>query len=127
MWLVTTEGFVSIVEDRDDPSMLQVRARMPEDISGNFPGAAVLVVAGADYRYRARVNRQEVADRLAAAAMAIDYTSHFKDVALERSAGSAERYGAYFGTWAAMARLQSHAPYSLTPRPAEPEWWEDDE
>lgn len=127
MWITTTEGFISIVRDRKDQSVLQVRARMPEDITANFPGAEVFVMAGADYRYRARVNRHEVADRLAAAVLAIDYDSHFKDVALERSPVNAERYSAYYGTWSAMARMQDYAPYSTTPRPEQPRWWEEDQ
>lgn len=125
MWLTTTEGFISMVEDRNDPAMLQVRARTPEDITANFPEADVLTMPGADYRYRARVNRQDVADRLAAAVMAIDYDSHFKDVALERSPANGQRYAAYYGTWSAMARMQDYAPYSTTPRATEPRWWED--
>jgi hypothetical protein len=127
MWITTTGGFVSLVEDREDPGLLQVRARVLEDITANFPGAEVLVVPGADYRYRARVNRQQVADRLAAAVMAIDYPGHFKDVAIQRSPANAERYAAYYGTWAAMARMQDYAPYSAVPRPSQPQWWDEDE
>lgn len=127
MWITTTEGFVSLVEDRDDPGVLQVRARVAEDITATFPGAHVVVLNGADYRYRARVNRADVADRLAAAVMALDYDSHFKDVALERSPANPDRYTAYYGTWAAMARMQDYAPYATTPRAAEPQWWDEED
>ena len=127
MWLVTTEGFISLVQDRDDPSVLQVRARVPEDISANFPGAEVFVASGADYRYRARVPRKDVAEALANAVTRLDYTSHFKDVALERSPANQARYSAYYGTWSAMARMQDYAPYSTAPRPEEPDWWEREE
>lgn len=126
MWIVTTSGFVSLVEDRADSGILQVRSRVAEDITAMFPTAEVMTIPGADYLHRARVDRREVANRLAAAVMGIDYTSHFKDVALERSPGSAERYAAYYGTWSAMARMQDYAPYSTTPRADEPRWWEED-
>jgi hypothetical protein len=126
MWITTTQGFVSIVEDRDNRELLQIRARVSEDITANFPGAEVLVVPGADYRYRARFNRRRVADQLAAAIMHLDYDSHFKDVALERSPANAERYSAYYGTWSAMARMQDFAPYSTTPRTKQAPWWEDE-
>ena len=127
MWITTTEGFVSLVQDRENPDVLQVRARDAADIVANFPNAEVFVVAGADYRYRARVNRREVADRLAAVVMALDYDSHFKDVALERSPANAQRHSAYYGTWSAMARMQDYPPYSTIPRSEEPSWWEEDE
>jgi len=127
MWLVTTEGFVSIVQDHEDPTVLQVRARVPEDISANFPGAEVFIAPGADYRYRARVPRKDVAEALADAVTKLAYTSHFKDVALERSSANSARYSAYYDTWSAMARMQDYAPYSTVPRPEEPRWWEDEE
>ena len=127
MWLVTTEGFISLVQDREDPSVLQVRARLPEDISANFQGAEVFVAPGADYRYRARMPRRNVAEALAEAITKLDYTSHFKDVALERSPANAARYTAYYDTWSAMARMQDFAPYSTVLRPIEPDWWDDEE
>lgn len=125
MWIVTVSGgFVSLVQDRDDATKLQVRARVPEDISATFPGAEVFIIPGADYRYRARVDQQEAAQKLAEAVLAIDYDSHFKDVALQRSPADPERYNAYYGTWSAMARMQDFAPYSTTARAAE-RWDED--
>ncbi len=128
MWVTTTSGFISIVEDRDDPAMLQVRARVPEDITSMFSTTDVITIPGADYLHRARVSRKDVADRLAAAVIAIDYTSHFKDVALGRSPAHDHRHSAYYCTWAAMARMQACAPYSTTPRAAEPaQWWDEDE
>jgi len=127
MWIATTQGFVSIVQDREYPGVLLVRARVPEDISANFPGAEVFVAPGADYRYRARLPRKDVAEALAAAVTKVDYTSHFKDVALERSPANEARHAAYYGTWSAMARMQDYAPYSTVLRPEEPHWWEDEE
>lgn len=37
MWIFTQHGFLSLVEDRDDASLLQVRAREPENIAARFP------------------------------------------------------------------------------------------
>ena len=127
MWIVTTNGFLSVVEDRDDPKLLQVRARVPEDIKAHFPAAKVFVIEGADYRYRARVNRSEVADALRDAVLNIDYHSHFKDVAIASSPPNPERYEAYYGTWTALAEMQDYAPYSVTPRPARPRWEDEDD
>lgn len=125
MWLMTVHGFVPLVEDRDDPNVLQARARVPEDIQATLPDAQVFTSSGGDYRYRARVNRREVADALHAAVMAIDYVSHAKDVAIARSPKNAERYEAYYSCWEALAEMQDYAPYSLTPRPPRTSWEDD--
>lgn len=127
MWVVTEHGFVSLVEDRDDPNTLQVRARVPEDITATFAGAVVYVAEGGDYRYRARVNRQEVADTVHAAVMTLSYQGHFKDVALGTSPPNDQRYDAYYDTWHAMAQMQDYAPYSRTPRPPRPRWEDEDD
>lgn len=118
MWLTTVDGFVSLVEDQDDPTMLHVRARVAEDITATFPGAAVFVSEGADYRHRARLPREAVADTIRQAVVDIRYRSHFKDVALEISPPNAWRRQAYYRTWAALATMQDYAPYSRTPRGA---------
>lgn len=112
MWLVLDKGFVSVVEHRDDPSRLLVRARVAEDILGIF-GDDVEIVENptADYLYRAVVSRERFADTVMAAVQALDYPSHFKDVAIERSAPVAGRPEAYYGTWTAMSRMQPTRPY----------------
>lgn len=123
MWIMTTTGFVSLVADRDDATKLQVRARIADDITDTFPNAEVFVADGADYRYRAVLDRHEVAQRLANAVLDIDYDSHFKDVAIEASAHPG-RTRAYYGVWTALADLQDYAPYSRVPREAE-RWCDD--
>lgn len=125
VWLMCDRGFVSLVEDRDDKDVLQVRARVREDILGLFPTAKVLDQPGGDYQFRARVNRAEVANVLADKVMTLDYDSHAKDVALERSEPNPARYRAYYATWSAMAEMQPCPPYSTTPRPPAARWWED--
>lgn len=126
MWIVTKEGFLSIVQDRKNSNMLQVRARDPQDIKAHFPRAKVIVIDGADYRYRARVNRRKVADTVHAAIMGLTYDSHFKDVAIASRPGNADRYEAYYGVWTALAKLQDWAPYAREPRAARSRWEDDD-
>lgn len=117
MWAITDRGFVSLVEDRDDGDMLHVRARVKADITALFEGAEVLTTHGADYRWRAIIPRERVAKRLHDAVMEIRYTSHFKDVAVTRSAGDQRRrHAAYYQCWEALAELSPYAPYALTPR-----------
>lgn len=124
MWLTTLEGFISIVQDRDDADLMQVRARVADDIAKHFPTADVLTMPGADYLYRARVPRTEVAAKIADMIMTASYTSHFKDEALAHSAPSPQRLSAYYSTWGAMAQMQPYAPYSTVPRDSEPGWYE---
>ncbi len=126
MWLTTLHGFISAVEDRSDPDLLLVRARVKEDIENTFPGVSVASVPGSDYQFRAQVPRADVADRLARYVMdELTYQSHFKDVALANSEPNAARYGAYYDCWAAMAEMQPCAPYSTTPRPPRARWEDD--
>lgn len=108
------------------PTFCRSWARVSEDITATFPGAQVFIAEAGDYRYRARVNRQEVANRLHDAVMEIDYDSAFKDVALSTSPPNAERFRAMYGCWEALAEMQDYRPYSTVPRSEESQSWEDD-
>lgn len=112
MWLVLDRGFVSVVQYKYDPSQVLVRSRVREDIS-NVLGDDVEIVAdsAADYLYRAVVGRERLASALLAAVEAVDYTSHFKEVAMNRSAPNPSRTNAYYDTWTAMSRMQPTRPY----------------
>lgn len=119
MWIVTDVGFFSFVVDRKDPSYLWLRARVRADLELNFPGVEVTEHPGADYLFRAKVKRADVAARMSEMIMNADIQGHFKDVANRRSAKPTHgnRSTAYYAFWTAMAQLQPYAPYSKTPRP----------
>lgn len=127
MWIFSKQGFISVVQDRDDADVLHVRARVRDDLESIFPTAHVVEMPGADYLYRARVNRDEVANRLRDEVLGLSYDSHFKDVALETAPRHPGRHGAMYATWSAMAELQPFAPYSTTPRGGRGRWFEDEE
>jgi hypothetical protein len=91
MWIFLNDAALSVVAHRDDAGCLLVRARMAGDIERVFP-QTVLENAGTDYRYRATVPRQQVADRIADSIAAIDYRN-FKN-----SCGPA-RHDAYLHVW----------------------------
>ncbi|MGV1079712.1 MAG: hypothetical protein ACOYD1_07650 [Candidatus Nanopelagicales bacterium] len=118
MWLISTHGYLSLVQDRDDSNILQVRARVRDDIIQHFPHAKVFIADGGDYRYRARISRAQVAVRLADYILnELVYTSHFKDEAIAADKkNTASRRTAYYSCWNALAQLQDYAPYSKTPR-----------
>ncbi len=112
MWLLLDTGFISVVQHKDDPALLLVRSRVRDDIS-NILGDDVEIVENphADYLYRAVVSRERLAAALLKAVQSLDYTSHVKDIALQRSAPSPGRQAAYYDTWAAMSRMQPTRPY----------------
>lgn len=83
MWVFLNNAFVSIVEDRNEPHWLLVRARRREDITRVFPGAQVKETENADYLFRAWLPRPEVSRGLSHAVSGIDY-SNFKGSIRER-------------------------------------------
>lgn len=101
MWIFLPDSFLSIV-DKGDASgrTLLVRARRAGEIERVFPGAEVVEGGGSDYRYRARIDRSEVADRVAQAVRDIDFPN-FKG-----AVKGADRKASYTEVWQAMHRYQ---------------------
>jgi len=102
MWIFLSDSFLSIV-DKGDPTgkTLLVRSRHAGDIERAFPDAKVLVGGGTDYRYRARIDRVEVANAIADAIRSIDY-GNFKSTVIDP-----ERHDAYMDCWSAMYAYQN--------------------
>jgi len=93
------------------------RARVKEDLEQlrpYFTGLTIVQDKGADYKWRAVVPRRAFADWIFNEAWDIDYDSHFKEVAKERSPHDANRYSAMMSCWTALNRMGSPyvAPYS---------------
>ena len=61
MWIFLNNAFLSIVDKGGDGTTLLVRARRSGDIERAFPEAKVERTPGNDYRFRARLGREEVA------------------------------------------------------------------
>jgi hypothetical protein len=101
MWIVANESFLSIVECKDDPSMLLVRARVEGDIERAFPDARVKITPRADYLYRAFIPRGEVASTIEEMVQGIDYLN-FKNSVKDRV-----RHDAYLDVWRVMERVQA--------------------
>ncbi len=87
-----------------------VRSRRSVDIERVFPDAAVQVDAGTDYRYRAWIDRERVAAKIADSIRSIDY-SNFKNTVAER-----DRHDAYMKVWSAMYAYQSQEPHKRNSR-----------
>src|SRR5215471_17812494 len=103
MWIYSKNSFVSVVQDRNDPETLIVRARVAGDIEAMFAEAEVIhTPTMADYRYRARLQRQDVAAGIAKQVSAIDY-GNFKDSITDK-----RRKPFYMRVWHAMWDMQHH-------------------
>jgi len=105
MWLLTTQGFYSVVEDRDDSRWLFVRARTRTDLEAlrnQITDIEVVQSADADYRWRARVLREQWLAAAAQLASEIDYPN-FKDAVLERQ--GPKRSSLYMKVWLVLRRL----------------------
>lgn len=100
MWLFTTHGFFSIVEHKDDPNCLLVRARVKGDIERYWPHADVQRTDDADYLYRAKLPREDVESAILRIVQDIKYTS-YKGALEDRS-----RYPYHVKVSASMADMQ---------------------
>jgi len=101
MWIFLKDSFLSIVDKGDDSGeTLLVRARRKGDIERVFPQAQVIEGAGTDYAFRARINREQVAARMAAEVQGIS-ASNFKNTVKEPG-----RHHAYMDVWDIMYRYQ---------------------
>jgi hypothetical protein len=100
MWLFTVDGFLSIVDKDCEPHQLLVRARVRGDIERAFPDARVTETRKADYRYRAVINRNALANYLRRQVQTLDY-GNFKNVIDDH-----DRHETYMQVWSAMHRMQ---------------------
>lgn len=119
MWIFTVNGFFTVIQDRKDANYVWLRARLREDIERNFPGVTAEEHPGADYLFRVKLPREQVAQRLFELTMENNVTSHFKDVMIRTA--SKPKYGSrssmLYGVWNAGAAMQPIPPYGKIPRP----------
>ena len=102
MWVFLSDAMLSIVQKPGDAKAgtLTVRARVAGDIERVFPEAAVTEGAGTDYRFRATVPREKVAQAMHDQVMSVSY-SNFKSTVKDR-----QRHDAYMRCWQAMFAYQ---------------------
>ena len=77
MWLFTSQGFISVVADKDNPETgnLLVRARDRNHLSDLFPNAEIFCKTPSDYKWRAWVLRDEVSSLLQSQIDNLNYTN----------------------------------------------------
>jgi hypothetical protein len=110
VWLFTKTGYFSVVQDRDDASVLHIRARFREDLErlkkDYAPGLAIHHTPRADYAYRGTLTRQQYVMVVAALAANVDYPN-FKDKVTEEQ--GRERHNLYMDVWTTMSNAQRAA------------------
>src|SRR5690348_1844856 len=112
MWLLTPDGFFSIVQKTDEEDLC-VRARDAADLdrlrSRYLPTLnKTLETHGGDYRYRAWVSREALAEVMVAIVRDLDY-SNFKNEVARRDPERAHLYGE---VWSVLGQIQPGGPYS---------------
>jgi hypothetical protein len=100
MWICFSDAFVSIVQDRDNPNRLMVRARARKHLAALFPTATVIETLAADYRWRVIVSRDQVTKLLADRIADLTYTN-FKHTVSDR-----RLHDLYLNWWSDHRRLQ---------------------
>lgn len=119
MWLVTTFGYFSIVQKNSDrlSDTLTVRARVRSDLETlkqrYLPTMGPIESqGGADYPYRVKVKREELAGAFWQAIMDVTYSNVKAEVAAELGH---RREDAYTEIWMALRKLQAFdTPSSAT-------------
>lgn len=68
MWLLTKNSFISVVQHREQPDNVLVRARVKKHLERLFPHKVNEIYADseADYKYRLLVSKKELAEVLSA-------------------------------------------------------------
>lgn len=127
MWVMTTRGFYSVVQHRDEPTKVMVRARCQDDINN----LCELIVRdqrtdpfetpNADYPWRIVTTAVGWTSALTQMSLGIDY-DNFKSAVKDDA-----HHDAYLGVWSVMRQLDDR----YAPRGDAAFWdeagWEDDE
>jgi hypothetical protein len=116
MWIFTTKGFFSIVETKEDPDQVLIRARIKKDIQNmkdlfdalGLKSTKILVGSGSDYKYRFTADRMDWIAAMTRLMLDLRY-NNFKDAVYESDSHEMRerRRDAYFDIWAITRNLQS--------------------
>ena len=107
MWIFKNDAFLSIVAHDSEPGNLLVRSRVAGDIERAIPGAATFEDDSADYRYRAVVPREAVAQAIGDALKDLDYPN------FKASIREPVRHEAAMRVWGAL--VQIYGAYGRNP------------
>ena len=115
MWIYSTKGFYSIVENRDNPNQVIIRARLKKDIDNlkrifdslKLRTTKITVSSRTDYRYRFITDRMDWMTVMIRLMLSIDY-DNFKNAVFKSESGKIRerRHEAYLKIWGIMCNLQ---------------------
>jgi hypothetical protein len=106
MWLLTSQGFYSVVAHLQDPSLVLVRSRTRDDLLAlrtQVPSLELWEDPSADYRWRAEVTREDWRVAVSELANVIDYGNFKSEVALRQGSLRATLYER---VWSMLRALQ---------------------
>jgi len=106
MWVVSEQGFYSVVIDSERAGFVLVRARREEDLRRlSIPGGRRKIAKTplADYPFRIRLLKRDWATAVRRMAAKIDYPNFKSKIA---EAGDASRDKAYANVWADLMAIE---------------------
>lgn len=118
MWIMTTSGFYSAVQHRDNPDTLLVRARSHADLVAlvglaqaegdtelTLDSIVEKINTGADYPFRLSIGKAEFERILARVVSDIDY-DNFKNAVADNEGGDHARAHTYGRVWSALHAIE---------------------
>ena len=104
MWIFTDRCFLAVVEHRQDPNLVLIRARFEEDLvdlkNRWLPTLGdIRATPGADYEFRAPAPKKDFGEAMLKAAMEIDYPKFKPSVTKNQGMG---RHDLYLRVWSTM-------------------------
>lgn len=116
MWIFTTSGFISAVQDWHDPSRVLVRARDRTSLESLAAATGEVIHASpaADYPYRTSATKGDFAHWVATEAGAIDYPNFKSEVAAIRGDDYAH---VLMGVWSTMHDAEDASARTATGEP----------
>ena len=112
MWIFTKTGFYSVVQNKDDPSLVHVRSQFRGDLERLQIGNKIIETPEADYRFRMDVLQVIWEYALQRMADDIDYT-RFKPALEDKSTNRKEAYLSVFNTMVQAGRDEAFAEYKM--------------
>lgn len=81
MWVCFNDAFISVVQDRNQPDRVCVRARRSKHLQLLFPDSEVILTPQADYTCRVFVSKRMFCNLLRSRIATMDYTNFKNSVA----------------------------------------------
>jgi hypothetical protein len=76
MWIYTTGGFYSLIQNDTNPTRITIRSRVDGDLQRLWPAAEIEATPQNDYLYRTTLSRAQTLAAIAEQVQAIDYGNY---------------------------------------------------